>query len=112
MLKLLRDVLGLSLEFEEEGTAELSLANDDRMQIFEADHSYSEFMKAQHAALVPLFEVDDVEEACAELRAANVELVGSLHSDERWRWQHFRAPDGNLYLLGSRRSAEPRRTDL
>jgi hypothetical protein len=105
MLHFLRDVLGLSAEFEEEGTAELSLANDDRVQIFGADHPHSEFLDAEQTTLVPLFEVDDIEGACSELRAANVELVGDLESDSKWAWQHFRAPDGNLYSLGSRRSA-------
>jgi hypothetical protein len=112
MVEFLRDVIGLSVEFEEESTAELSLGYGDRIQIFGKGHPFFRFMEGEETALIPLFEVDDVEESRSELRAANVELVGSLTSDERWRWQHFRAPDGNVYSLGSRRSAEPRRTDL
>jgi hypothetical protein len=34
MLRLLRDVMGLRVEFSEERTTELSLANDDRVQVF------------------------------------------------------------------------------
>jgi hypothetical protein len=106
MLELLRGVLGLKVEFEDETTAELSLANDDRVQIFSEGHLYFRFMEDERAGLVPLFEVDDIEGACSELQAANVELVGDRESDSRWTWQHFRAPDGNLYSLGSRRSAD------
>jgi hypothetical protein len=30
-------------------------------------------------------------------------FVGDLGRDSRWEWIHFRAPDGNLYELASRR---------
>jgi hypothetical protein len=52
---------------------------------------------------VPLFEVDDVHRARLELIEADVEIVGEMGRDNRWEWLHLRAPDGNLYELGSRR---------
>ncbi len=42
--------------------------------------------------------VDDLEGAIAELRAAGVETDG-IATNSRWRYTHFRAPDGKLYEL-------------
>jgi len=53
-----------------------------------------------------LFEVDDVEDARAELEAAGIELVGPTEADSAWSWMHARAPDGNLYAFASRWAAE------
>ena len=59
---------------------------------------------SQHPANgpVPLFEVDDVHRAQAQLEAAGIEIVGHLGRDSTWEWIHFRAPDGNLYEMASR----------
>lgn len=42
--------------------------------------------------------VDDVDAAAAELHAAGVETNG-INENARWRYTHFRAPDGKLYEL-------------
>lgn len=42
--------------------------------------------------------VDDLEAAIAELHAAGVETDG-INENARWRYTHFRAPDGKLYEL-------------
>ena len=44
------------------------------------------------------FLVGDLDEAVAELRAAGVP-VDDPAANERWRYAHFRAPDGGLYEL-------------
>ena len=45
--------------------------------------------------------VEDLPADVAELEQAGVELLGG-HIDERGvGWRHFRAPDGNVYELGS-----------
>jgi glyoxylase I family protein len=44
------------------------------------------------------FQVETLDEAVAELRAAGVE-VGEPAENERQRYAHFRAPDGKLYEL-------------
>jgi catechol 2,3-dioxygenase-like lactoylglutathione lyase family enzyme len=98
MLRFLRDVLGLPTVFEQETTAELELENGDRLQVFGPGHRYFERFQAP----VPLFEVDDVHAARAELEQAGCE-VGSIEADDEWEWVDFRAPDGNLYELASRR---------
>jgi len=41
------------------------------------------------------FEVTDLAEAVAALRAAGIELLGESGPT----WQHFRGPDGNVYEL-------------
>jgi catechol 2,3-dioxygenase-like lactoylglutathione lyase family enzyme len=103
MVEFLRDVLGLRVEFGEDTTAELALPSGDRVQVFGPGHRYHRFY-AQHAqGPVALFEVDDVLGAREELAAAGVELVGGVEHDAEWEWLHFRAPDGNLYSLASRR---------
>jgi catechol 2,3-dioxygenase-like lactoylglutathione lyase family enzyme len=45
------------------------------------------------------FRVSDIEQALAELRAAGVEVDAEISSNDRQRYAHFRAPDGNLYEL-------------
>jgi hypothetical protein len=46
------------------------------------------------------FLVDNVEQARQELLSAGIELIGPLvKAEEGYAWQHFRAPDGNVYEL-------------
>ena len=45
------------------------------------------------------FLVEDLDTAVAELRAADVEVDDDIASNERFRYVHFRAPDGRLYEL-------------
>jgi catechol 2,3-dioxygenase-like lactoylglutathione lyase family enzyme len=99
MIRLFRDVMGLSVEFDEPQTTELSTEGGDRVQLFAPGHRYYELFSRP----VALFEVDDVHEARAELEQAGIELVGETESDANWTWVNFRAPDGNLYELASRR---------
>ena len=42
--------------------------------------------------------VDDLDRAVEELHAAGVETDG-ISENARWRYTHFRAPDGKLYEL-------------
>jgi len=44
------------------------------------------------------FLVDDLDGAIAELHAAGVETDG-IGENARWRYTHFRMPDGKLYEL-------------
>ena len=69
MVAFLREGPGLAVEFEEEATAELSVANGDRVQVFGTGHRYHELFAAQASGPVPLFEVDDVHAAVRELKA-------------------------------------------
>jgi catechol 2,3-dioxygenase-like lactoylglutathione lyase family enzyme len=99
----LREVLGLRPAFHEPATVELMLPNDDRVQVFGPGSRYDELYAEHAVGPVVLFEVDDVEEARAELEAVGIELVGPADADSAWSWIHARAPDGNLYAFASRR---------
>jgi catechol 2,3-dioxygenase-like lactoylglutathione lyase family enzyme len=105
MVRLFRDVMGMRVEFSEQTTTELSLANGDRVQVFAPGDPYYEFFGEQAAGPVPLFEVSDLDAARAELAAAGVSVIGEIGRDKTWEWLHFRAPDGNLYELACRRVA-------
>ncbi len=50
------------------------------------------------------FLVDDLDGAVSELWAAGVETDG-ISENARWRYTHFRAPDGKLYELVEERAA-------
>jgi predicted enzyme related to lactoylglutathione lyase len=45
------------------------------------------------------FRVADLDAAVADLERAGAELLGPVLSGPRGRWQHFRAPDGQVYEL-------------
>jgi catechol 2,3-dioxygenase-like lactoylglutathione lyase family enzyme len=49
------------------------------------------------------FLVDDLEAVAAVLREAGVAVDGSISENERERYLHFRAPDGELYELVERK---------
>jgi catechol 2,3-dioxygenase-like lactoylglutathione lyase family enzyme len=101
MVHLLRDVMGLTVEFEEPTTIELSLPSGDRVQVFAPGDRYFDFFRRESSGPVALFEVDDIHAAYAALTAAGIEIVGTLERDSNWEWLHFRAPDGNLYELAT-----------
>ena len=61
------ETLGLDVAFDEPHTMELSAANDDRIQLFGPGRRYFEFFRSRGATIVPLFEVDDLDQARAEL---------------------------------------------
>jgi catechol 2,3-dioxygenase-like lactoylglutathione lyase family enzyme len=102
MVGFLRDVLGLQVAFEDDATVEFSLANDDRIQVFGPGHRYHELFGTGGGGPVPLFEVDDLQAAHAELVAAGIEVIGEIEQDASWQWFNFRGPDGNLFELASR----------
>jgi catechol 2,3-dioxygenase-like lactoylglutathione lyase family enzyme len=102
MVGFLRDVLGRDVVFAEDGTTELSLPDGNQVQVFGPGHRYHQFFGEQASGPVPLFEVDDLDEARQALEAAGIELLGAAERDSAWEWLNFRAPDGNVYELARR----------
>ena len=51
--------------------------------------------------IVPQLEVDDLNQASAELACGGAELLGQPESDGTWTWLTFRALDGNIHRLGA-----------
>jgi catechol 2,3-dioxygenase-like lactoylglutathione lyase family enzyme len=103
MVTLFRDVLGLPTNFEDAATIEFSTSEGDEVQLMGPGDPYYGFFGEHATGPVPLFEVDDVAAAREELVAAGIEIVGPSGKDRDWNWIHFRAPDGSLYELASRR---------
>jgi len=88
----LRDVLGLEPTAVDGIGADLfALANGDVFGVASLpEHSVAE-------RTIGLL-VDDLDGAVAELHEAGVETDG-IAENARWRYTHFRAPDGKLYEL-------------
>jgi predicted enzyme related to lactoylglutathione lyase len=103
MLRFFRDTLRMHVEFEEAGTVELSLPNDDRIQLFAPTHQTFSFLEANARGPVPLFEVDDLDAAAREIAASDAAVIGEAQHDENWTWINVRGPDGNLYMFAQRR---------
>jgi hypothetical protein len=57
---------------------------------------------ATAASIVPLLEVDDLDQASADLARGGAELLGEPESDCTWTWLTFRVPDVNIHSLGAR----------
>ena len=55
-----------------------------------------------HASIIPLLEVDDLDQASAELVRGGALLLGEPESDGIWTWLTYRAPDGNIPVWGAR----------
>ena len=114
MLAFLRDTMGLRLNFQEATTAEFSAWEGDEIQVMAPGDPYFEFFSREAKGPVPLFEVDDVHRARAELEAAGIEIVdvrevtaaGSGFTSEHrmatsMRWQVFAATEVQGLLLGT-----------
>jgi predicted enzyme related to lactoylglutathione lyase len=97
-----RDTLGLAVAFDEPDTMELSVGNGDKIQLFGPGHRYFGFCQDRGASMIPLLEVDDLDQARADLVRSGVEVIGEPESDDAWRWVTFRGPDGNIHCLGAR----------
>jgi hypothetical protein len=103
MVDLLESTMGMQKRFEERTTVEFATEDGDAIQIMAPGDRYFAFFTEHATGPVPLFEVDDVHQARGELESAGVQIIGELGQDSDWEWLHFRAPDGNLYELASRR---------
>ena len=105
MRELFEVVMGLRRNFDDATTVEFVTSEGDEIQLMAPGDPYFDFFRDHAHGPVPLFEVDDVHAARAELEAAGIEIVGAVGRDSRWEWIHFRAPDDNLYELASRLTA-------
>lgn len=85
-------VLQLNLVYTEPGFWVFKLPDGRNVEVFSPDYPGKD-----HFTTGPVvgFAVTDLPAAVEELRTAGVELVGEPGPT----WQHFRAPDGNVYEL-------------
>ncbi len=99
MSSFLRDVLGLRLiTVDGVGATLFAAGNGD---VFAVARPTEEDDAAERTIG---FLVIDLGEAVAELHEAGVETDG-IGENDRWRYTHFRAPDGKLYELVEERAA-------
>jgi catechol 2,3-dioxygenase-like lactoylglutathione lyase family enzyme len=97
-----RDVLGLSLGYEEPGFAMFALpaASRDYIEVFSSERA--DLATSYTTGPVVGLLVDDIVGAREELATAGVELIDEIQSPEtmdEYRWFHFRGPDGNVYAI-------------
>jgi catechol 2,3-dioxygenase-like lactoylglutathione lyase family enzyme len=98
MSRFLRDVLGLAPIAVDGVGAELFAARNG--DVLGVARPYDEGDAAERT--IGLL-VDDLDGAVAELHAVGVETDG-IAENARWRYTHFRAPDGKLYELVEERA--------
>jgi catechol 2,3-dioxygenase-like lactoylglutathione lyase family enzyme len=96
MARLYRDVLGLEIVSEQADDARFALADGTEVHVYgpaDADHAF--FGGGPVVAL----HVDDFDAARARLIQAGIECIGEPQRDGANAWNHFRAPDGNIYEI-------------
>jgi hypothetical protein len=96
------EVLGLRVDGEDtDQFVELVMADGAKLELFGSAARADSPWLFESNTIVAGFLVDDIEAARDELaRAPNVELLGDVgRLPNGYAWQHFRAPDGNVYEL-------------
>jgi hypothetical protein len=96
------EVLGLEVVGEDtEHFVELAMRDGSKLELFGPAARADSPWLFESNPVVAGFLVDDIEAAREELaRTANVELLGDVgRLPDGYAWQHFRAPDGNVYEL-------------
>jgi catechol 2,3-dioxygenase-like lactoylglutathione lyase family enzyme len=94
----MRDVLGLKQVKLQPDVAVFDCANGDRVEIFSPKDTEHRYFRG----VVGGFEVDDLEKAVEELRAAKIRIVGEVQRMSGFAWIHFYGPDGNVWELTAR----------
>jgi glyoxylase I family protein len=99
MVELLEQVLGLTRSHEEAGFVAFTTTDGDTVEVFNDEDTQN-----RHLTTGPVvgFQVDDVEAGRSELEQARIELIGPVQQGGGLVWQHFRAPDGNIWEITSR----------
>jgi hypothetical protein len=63
---------------------ELAAGNGNRIQLCGPGHRYFESCRSHDASIIPLLEVDDLDQASAELARSGGELLGEPETDGTW----------------------------
>ena len=102
MTALYRDVLGLVPERDAPGAAWFRAADGTSIHVYDTDDPDHDFFGG---GPVVGFLVEDFGAARRALAAAGVEFIGEPQRDGGAIWNHYRAPDGNVYELLGQESA-------
>ncbi len=96
--ELFGSVLGMPTTHRSEGVAWFRISDGTEIQVYDdtdTDHTFF------GSGPVVGFMVDDFSAAVRQLEDAGIELIGPGDANAELQWQHFRAPDGNVYeILG------------
>jgi predicted enzyme related to lactoylglutathione lyase len=99
MNRFVAKVMGFSSFAKERDFEAFRLSNGDKFELFGPAGPDPPEQFARHKVEAG-FLVDDIDRARQELVSAGIELIGPLVRDKvGGAWQHFRAPDGNVYEL-------------
>jgi len=96
------EVLGLRVTgADRDDFVELKMADGAKLELFASGETLDAPWLSEANPVIAGFLVDDIRAARDELaRAPGVELLGELQeTPDGYAWQHFRAPDGNVYEL-------------
>lgn len=96
MAAFVRDVLGVA-------PAELPGVDADVFELPDGSSFAVTPSNETHGERTIGFLVEDLDSAAAAMRVAGVDIDGEVAANERFRYVHFRAPDGQLYELVERR---------
>ena len=92
-----RDVLGLEVLSVDASSGRFKLDDGTEVHVYGPKDEHHDFFGE---GPVVAFHVDDFEEARRRLLAARVEFIYPQPQRAAGKiWQHFRAPDGNVYEL-------------
>jgi catechol 2,3-dioxygenase-like lactoylglutathione lyase family enzyme len=103
MTALYLDVLGLQPTLERSGAAWFRADDGTAIHVYAANDPDHDFFGA--GPVVGLV-VDDFDVTRAAMSAAGIAFIGEPQRDGEQAWNHYRAPDGNVYeIIGPDRSA-------
>jgi catechol 2,3-dioxygenase-like lactoylglutathione lyase family enzyme len=100
MVTFFRDVMGMEQIREESQIAGFQMTNATQMEVYDNEEEFHSFFTS---GPVVAFLVDDVDEARATMESAGIEFIGSTQRAGGVSWNHFKAPDGTVFEIVSRR---------
>ena len=101
MVRLSGETVGLEAAFDARNTAELAARTGGRIQLSGPGYRYFEFCRSHGARIVPLLEVDNLDQASAELDRGGAELLGPPEADGTGTLLFSGCPDGNIHSMGA-----------
>ena len=99
MISLYRDLLALEVIHETETATWFRMADGNEVHVYaqsDADHDFF------GCGPVVGFLVDNFDETHSRMIAAGIEFIGEPQREGGSVWNHYRAPDGNIYEIMER----------
>lgn len=100
MVTFFRDVMGLQPIRDEPEIVGFQLMDGTQMELYRPQEEFHAFFTT---GPVVAFRVDDVDAARTTMEAAGIEFIGPIQHAGNMSWNHFRAPDGTVFEISSKR---------